>query len=154
LRGLLGALAFSDDQRDVVELLIGVELPNFINDPVNDLLRFKLAMSLQGGSEPVLAIFFTGLIESIEDAISVERERVAGSEFAIGNRAFPFWKEAQYSAGGVEAFEFAVRSEQQAGVVSAIRIAQAACAVVVLAKEQRCIRALDRIGKEELIDGL
>src|SRR5690349_14741636 len=145
LRRLSRVFAFGNDERDVVELLIAAKAANLIGDRVDDLPGFELAMPLKSGCEPVLSVFLAGLIQSIDDSVGVECEGVAGSEFAFCYGAVPFWKQAQHGASRVEALEFAAGSQQQAGVVAAVGVAQAARIVVVFGEEKGCVGALYRV---------
>src|SRR5437016_5779221 len=78
-------------------------------------------------------------------AIGVECERVPWVKLAFPNRAIPLFEDSQDRGCGIEPFQSVIAPEEKSGEMPAIRVAQAAHAVVIFGEEKCGEGAVRRI---------
>ncbi len=101
MRALLAA--FGEDQGDVVVLLLGAEVEDFVDHGGERGLRGECTMAAEGVEKARLAEFFAIAVEGFGDAVGVESEDVAGRDLAFAKLALPLFENAKDGGGGVEA---------------------------------------------------
>jgi len=147
------AAVFGDDHGDVVVLLVGGEALDFLDDGSECGLSSGLAVAEEGVDEAVFTELLAGGVGGFGDAVGIESEGVATGEAAFADGAIPIPEDAEDGGGGFEALDGAIAAKQQAGEMAAIGITQAACGVVIFAKEESGERAVRSVVAKELIDG-
>ena len=79
-------------------LLVRAEVPELADDGGAQVLTREVPIAAQGVDQAVFAEFFACGIERFGDPVGVQDKRVARTELAIGERAFPF-SACVFSAG-------------------------------------------------------
>src|SRR6478672_6229484 len=111
-------------------------------------------MPVQRVQEALFSEFLARLVERFDDAVGIERERVARRELTFGNGTIPFFEEAEHGTRGIEPFQRSVAAQVKAREVPAIGVAQQPGLVVIFGKEEGGVGARNRIFEKELVDGL
>ena len=104
--------AFGEDQGDVVVLLLGAEVEDFVDHGGERGLRGECAMAAEGVEKARLAEFFAIAVEGFGDAVGVEGENIAGGDLALPDFAIPLFENAEDRGGGAEAGHAAVIAEE------------------------------------------
>src|SRR6516164_4792373 len=93
-------------------------------------------------------------IVSLRDAIRINYEGIARSDFDFTNRRLPLFEQAQNRCCGGQAFRGTVGAHQERGIVPAISKAQPASGVLIVTEEKRRVAALVRALVERLVHRL
>src|ERR1700674_4329470 len=111
-------------------------------------------MAAKSVDQRALAELLAGRVAGFGDAIGVEGEHVSGEQSAFSDGAIPLREEAKESAGGIEPLTRAIRAQNQAGQVAAVRVAQALLVVIVQSEKKRGVGTVDRVLVEQAVHGL
>jgi hypothetical protein len=148
------SLALRDYHGDIVMLFMRAELPNLFCKGGKQGLRREVTMLPQGFDQALFSKFFSGIIERFGHAIGVEYESVSWEEMVLPNGAVPPLGQSQDIAVGFKPFDVATVPEEKGGGVTAIRVPQPLCVVVIFGKEESSVGALGRILVEKSVYGL
>jgi hypothetical protein len=105
------ALAFRDNQGDVVMLLLSAEPLDVGNDRGDNGLRGLFAVPPQAFGQTLFSEFFLRVVAGFGDPICVEREDVAGLELAFYRRTGPVFEQSQNRASRVKPFHRVIPAE-------------------------------------------
>jgi hypothetical protein len=117
------ASAFSDDEGYVVVLFTRAELPKFVNDGRQQGPGRAFTILLQAFNQPGLSEFLSRNIERFGYSVGIENECISREELTFPNLAIPLLEQTQHRAGGVEAFQSFIGTEEKRGVMATICIA-------------------------------
>ena len=135
--GRIGALfAPSDQQGDVVALFVRTELANLVDKRSQQTLRRQVPVLAQGFNQTRFAEFFAVRVERLGDTVGVENQGVSGKEIPLTRTAIPPLEKSQYGAGRIKPLQIAVPAKQKRWKMTAVCIAQATQAVVVLSEKE------------------
>ena len=140
------------DEGDVVLLFAGTEAAHLVHHGGDEALRRETASRPQHFHEPLFAELLVAGVEGLDDAVGVNRERVAGEEFALFDAAIPIAEEPEDGAGSAQPFERAAGTQEKRRQMAAVGVAQAAAAVLVLGEEQGSVGALGAVSVKDLVD--
>src|SRR5260370_24612294 len=90
------------NQRDIITLFVGAELPNLIQYRCQQSLARLFAMSPQSFDQATLAEFLSGCVRGFRHSIGVERKHVAGEDPTLSHGAIPVRKDPQERSGGFQ----------------------------------------------------
>ena len=147
-------MALRDDYRDVVVLIRGAELSDFIQNRIKKRLGRKLAILPQGIGKSFLSKFFSVWVRGFRYAVCIQRENIAWKKAALFDFACPMLKEAQDRARRLQPLKVAVRAEEKSRQMAAIGIAETSRPVVVFGKEKRRVGVIRGVFVEEPVHRL
>ena len=144
---------FGDDEGDVVVLLVRAEALDFFDDAGQGRLGRVFAVAQEGVDEALFTELFVSGVAGFGYAVGVKSERVATGKVAFANGAIPVLEYAEHGGCGVEALDGAIAAKHQTGKMAAIGKTQAACGVVIFAKEESGESAVGGVVAKEVVYG-
>lgn len=148
-----GGQAAGDDQGDVIELFVGAEAADFVDNGGEQILGREMVMVAKGIDEARLTKFLPGRAERFGDAVGVQNERIAGRELTFGEGTIPIFESAHDGGGGGQTFERIVGAQEKRRKMATVRIAKTARGVVVFGEEECGESGVSGVIAEKLIDG-
>src|SRR5262249_35303717 len=100
------------------------------------MLRRQVSVPTQSLNQTRFTEFFALRVERLGDSVGVEHHGVSGKEIPLTRAAIPTLEKSQDGAGRIEALQIAVPTKQKRRKMTAVCIAQASQAVVVLSEKE------------------